>query len=97
MLSPSHERDSCYIAVHAAAHEGKWERYFDLVSNVMADYEGRPHWGKRNPLDADALRKLYPRFDDFLGVRDRLDPGGVFANDYTDRVLGPVAVPAPEK
>jgi L-gulonolactone oxidase len=61
----------------------------------MAGYGGRPHWGKRHFLDAEALRPLYPRFDDFLAVRDRFDPQGLFANDYTDRVLGPVAVPVP--
>jgi hypothetical protein len=26
----------------------------------------------------------------FLAVRRRLDPDGAFANDYTERVLGPV-------
>jgi L-gulonolactone oxidase len=31
---------------------------------------------------------VYPKFDDFLAVRDRLDPARVFANGYLDRVLG---------
>ena len=31
----------------------------------------------------------YPLFDDFVALRDRLDPTGVFANDHLDRVLGP--------
>ena len=39
-------------------------------------------------LDAARLRHLYPRFDDFLAVRDRLDPGRVFTNPYLERVLG---------
>jgi FAD/FMN-containing dehydrogenase len=38
--------------------------------------------------DADALRDLYPRFDEFRAVRDRFDPDRVFANAYLDRVLG---------
>jgi L-gulonolactone oxidase len=38
--------------------------------------------------DAASLRPAYPRFDDFLAVRDALDPGRTFANSYTDRVLG---------
>lgn len=96
MLSPSFERDSCYIAVHADPSEG-WMRYFGLVAEVMADYGGRPHWGKRNPLDAGDLAQLYPRFDDFLSVRERLDPTGAFANGYTDRVLGPAGVVAAEE
>lgn len=87
LLSPSHERDSAYIAVHQ--YEGMaWEPYFRQVEAIMADYDGRPHWGKRHHLDVATLRALYPRFDDFLAVRDRLDPERVFANAYTGTVLG---------
>ena len=32
--------------------------------------------------------ELYPRFDDFRRVRDRVDPDRVFGNAYLDRVLG---------
>jgi L-gulonolactone oxidase len=94
MLSPSHDRDACYIAVH---HDraGEWRRYFASVAALMARFDGRPHWGKRHELGAGELRRLYPRFDDFLAVRERLDPGGVFTNDYVDRMLGPVADPVP--
>ncbi len=49
---------------------------------------GRPHWGKMHGLEADRLQELYPRFDDAVAVRDAADPEGVFANGYTDRVLG---------
>ena len=38
--------------------------------------------------DAASLREVYPRFDEFLAVRDRLDPDRVFANAYLTRVLG---------
>ncbi len=89
MLSPSHDRDSCYIAVHHDRHGG-WEPYFGAVAEAMAGYGGRPHWGKRHALDVGDLRPLYPRFEDFRAVRDRLDPDGVFANGYVERVLGPI-------
>jgi L-gulono-1,4-lactone dehydrogenase len=39
---------------------------------------------------AETLREVYPRFDDFVRVRDELDPERRFANPYLDRVLGPV-------
>ena len=35
-----------------------------------------------------ALQTRYPRFDEFVALRDRLDPTGVLANAYLDRVLG---------
>jgi L-gulonolactone oxidase len=38
--------------------------------------------------DAESLRKAYPKFDDFVAVRDQLDPARTFTNAYLDRVLG---------
>ncbi len=54
----------------------------------MMTYGGRPHWGKMHNRDAESLRATYPRFDDFVAVRDRLDPQRVFGNAYLERVLG---------
>jgi FAD-linked oxidoreductase len=93
MLSPAHGRDSAYIAVHHD-HRGDWQPYFDAIAAVMADYGGRPHWGKRHSLSAIALADLYPRFEEFKAIRAELDPGGSFANPYLEQVLGPVAVAA---
>jgi L-gulono-1,4-lactone dehydrogenase len=92
MLSPAHGRDSCYVAVHHDRY-GDWQPYFEAVAAVMADYGGRPHWGKRHQLGASELAKLYPRFDDFKAVRARLDPDSRFANPYTEQVLGSVPEP----
>lgn len=33
------------------------------------------------------MRALYPRFDDFLRVRERVDPRGVLVNEYVRRHL----------
>jgi L-gulono-1,4-lactone dehydrogenase len=90
MLSPAHERDTCYIAVHQ--YKGMpWEPYFRSIEEIMDSYGGRPHWGKRHFQTAETLPERYPRWEDFQAVRARLDPGGAFANEYTDRVLGPVS------
>ncbi|HEY0632569.1 MAG TPA: D-arabinono-1,4-lactone oxidase [Thermoleophilaceae bacterium] len=86
-LSPGAGRDSCYIAVHQ--YRGmEFETYFRAVEAIMREYGGRPHWGKRHYRSAGDLAALYPDFGRFLAVRDRLDPGRVFANDYVVRVLG---------
>lgn len=87
-LSTAHGRDTAYLAVHQARHL-PYARYFRAVEAIMAEHAGRPHWGKLHRLRADDLRERYPRFDDALSVRDAVDPGRVFANAYTDRVLGP--------
>ena len=48
----------------------------------MRAHDGRPHWGKVHTRTAADLAPAYPRFDDFLAMRDRLDPDRVFANAY---------------
>jgi FAD-linked oxidoreductase len=89
-LSPSYERDTCYIAVHQD-RKLDWRSYFTAVEDALREFDARPHWGKRHFLTAAQLRELYPRWDDFQAVRKRLDPDGVFANAYVERVLGPLA------
>ncbi len=88
LLSPSHERDTAYIAVHQ--YRGmEWRPYFEAVEEIMRDYGGRPHWGKRHFQTAATLAPLYPEWERFRAARDALDPGRVFANEYANRVLGP--------
>jgi len=88
LLSPAHERDTCYIAVHQ--YRGmEFEGYFRAVEAIMDGYGGRPHWGKRHYQSAGTLRERYPEWDRFAAVRDRVDPQRVFQNDYARRVLGP--------
>lgn len=86
-LSPTYERDAFYVAVHQFVGMA-WEPYFAAVEVIVAEHGGRPHWGKRHALDATTLRERYPRFDDFLAVRERLDPTGTFVNGYVRRCLG---------
>jgi FAD-linked oxidoreductase len=92
-MSTAYGRDTGYIAVHRYFREDPTE-YFAGVEAVMRSYDGRPHWGKMHTRTAGDLRSAYPRFGDFVAVRDRLDPAGVFENRYLRTVLGPVTVPA---
>jgi L-gulonolactone oxidase len=86
-LSPSHERDTAYIAVHQ--YRGmEWRSYFEAVEAIMDDYDGRPHWGKRHFQTATTLAPRYPEWESFQRARDELDPDRTFANEYTERVLG---------
>ena len=89
LLSTAAGRDSGFIAVHM--YRGMhWRPYFEAVEALMAELEGRPHWGKRHFQSAATLRARYPDWDRFTALRARLDPEGRFANAWTDRVLGPV-------
>jgi FAD/FMN-containing dehydrogenase len=87
MLSTANGRATGYIAVHRFFREDPTE-YFAAVEAIMRSFDGRPHWGKMHNRTADDLRPAYPRFDEFVAVRDRLDPDRLFANEYLTRVLG---------
>jgi L-gulonolactone oxidase len=87
-LSTGYGRDTAYFAIHM--YRGvEFERYFKAVEAEMRALDGRPHWGKMHYRTAEDLRPAYPKFDEFLSVRDSVDPQRVFANDYVKRVLGP--------
>lgn len=86
-LSTASGRESLYLAFHVPAMADH-TAYFTGVEDVLKRYEGRPHWGKMHNRTAAELAGLYPRFEEFLAVRDDLDPQRVFTNPYLDRVLG---------
>lgn len=86
-LSTASGRESAYIAVHRYWRVDPRE-FFDAIEPIMLRHGGRPHWGKLHSLTADQLRERYPRFDDFVALRDRLDPDRLFGNRYLERVLG---------
>jgi FAD-linked oxidoreductase len=91
-LSTAAGRESGFVAVHM--YRGMpWEPYFRAVEAIMDDLGGRPHWGKRHFQTAATLRPRYPDWDRFQAVRARLDPEGRFANEWTERVLGPAHAP----
>jgi FAD-linked oxidoreductase len=87
-LSPAHGRATVYLAFHTNVRTDHRE-YFAAVERVLRGYDGRPHWGKLHTRTAADLAPAYPRFADFVTLRDRLDPDRLFTNDYLERVLTP--------
>ena len=86
-LSTAYGRESGYVAVHQY-HRRPHDAYFRAVEQIACDLGGRPHWGKLHYRDAASLRAAYPRFEEFVAVRDKLDPQRMFGNDYLSSVLG---------
>lgn len=87
MLSTAYERDVAYFAVHTALSQDP-RRLFADAQALFQRHEGRPHWGKMHSFTHRHFSAVLPRFDDFLQVRNELDPERMFANEYTRRVLG---------
>jgi FAD/FMN-containing dehydrogenase len=87
-MSMMHGRDTMMIElIQLTRTEGGYEL---LAAYEEALYElgGRPHWGQVNTLTGShgLVASMYPRYGDWLDVRRRLDPDGVFDSAFTKRV-----------
>ncbi len=69
-----------------------WRPDVPAVTALLPEIEralpasARPHWGKLFTLDGAAVAARYDRWDDFVGLRRRLDPEGRFGNDFLSRL-----------
>jgi FAD-linked oxidoreductase len=86
-LSTAYGRDSAYVAIHQYVGL-PYTDYFRLFESIATSVGGRPHWGKMHTRAAAYLGSVYPRFADFLLIRDSLDPSRRFANPYLSQVFG---------
>jgi FAD-linked oxidoreductase len=86
-LSMFDERDGCTISIHQFADEDH-RAYFAAIEPIFWKYDGRPHWGKLHTLEAPQLAALYPHWNDFLAVREALDPDGRMLNAHLRAVFG---------
>ena len=83
-LSGAYQRPT--LAIHFT-----WKPEPDAVRALLPDIEAalapfaaRPHWGKVNTVDAATLARVHPRLGDARALFDRLDPHGMFSNDYLE-------------
>lgn len=86
-LSPAYQRDSAYISFHMY-RPMPYKDYFKKMEEIMLEYDGRPHWGKMHNLKADVLSKKYPKWQEFLTIREQLDPNQTFINSYLKDLFG---------
>ncbi|KAJ7584840.1 D-arabinono-1,4-lactone oxidase-domain-containing protein [Mycena floridula] len=87
-LSPSNGQRTCWIGIVQYKPYGfnvPYRRLFKTFESILERHGGKPHWAKAHELRQDTLRTLYPRFDDFVGVLEEVDPHGLFRNEYIQR------------
>jgi D-arabinono-1,4-lactone oxidase len=81
------------------------ETFYPQFWNLFRD-SGIPfrlHWGKFQPVYepgdrswVDFFKSQYPRWDDFLTLRERRDPNNIFLNGYWRDRFGLWDAPAPK-
>lgn len=85
-LSPFYARDSVSISVHQF-YKQDYLSIFNLVEPIFQKYGGRPHWGKIHTMQAEDLALLYPKWWDFLTLREQLDPQRKWLNPYLEQLF----------
>ncbi|MGN5534890.1 D-arabinono-1,4-lactone oxidase [Acinetobacter sp. Lyrl_1] len=85
-LSPFYGRDSVSISIHQF-YKQDCQHIFKWVEPILQKYQGRPHWGKLHSMQADQLRELYPKWDDFMQLREQLDPQQKWINPYLRQIF----------
>jgi FAD/FMN-containing dehydrogenase len=85
-LSPCYGRTTVTISLHQNAGSPFMD-YFRAIEPVFLNYGGRPHWGKKHTLQSMMIGKLYPRWNDFLSLRAKMDPEGIFLNEHLSKQL----------
>ncbi|OBZ89695.1 L-gulonolactone oxidase [Choanephora cucurbitarum] len=91
-MSPAYGRKTCYIGVIMYRPYGKpvpYKKYWKGYEDIMREYNGRPHWAKAHGQGIKELEASFPKFQDFLRVRQQVDPQGMFLNNYLRRHVVP--------
>uniref|UniRef100_A0A0D6R656 L-gulonolactone oxidase n=1 Tax=Araucaria cunninghamii TaxID=56994 RepID=A0A0D6R656_ARACU len=68
----------------------KWNMdIYDEIEQMLVEKHGATlHWGKSGGYLFDGTGRRAVSLDKFVQVKNRMDPHGVFSNDWTDGVLG---------
>ncbi|MGE8557090.1 MAG: D-arabinono-1,4-lactone oxidase [Acinetobacter sp.] len=85
-LSPFYQRDSVSISIHQF-YKQDYHIIFDLVEPIFQKYQGRRHWGKLHSMSVASLRDLYPKWEDFMLLRQQLDPQQKWLNPYLKQLF----------
>lgn len=65
-------------------------RYYEAFEWLMKEMGGRPHWAKNFAhVTREDVYRMYPEMDDWMHVRNEVDPDGMFIGDWHRRLLIP--------
>ena len=99
-LSPSYGSDMVRIDIFwfERNREDAATEFYPQFWSLLSRFGFRPHWGKTLPAAGSAtgaayVREQYPRFAEFMELREQFDPDQVFVTEYWREHLG-IARPA---
>ncbi len=92
-MSPAYDKDVFRVDIFLSGNDlFDPQEYYQQFWDLLAPYSFRTHWGKWQPGttdDANGVKKwrdylkgLYPKWDEFLSMRNTMDPDQIFVNEY---------------
>ncbi|RNF20057.1 putative L-gulonolactone oxidase [Trypanosoma conorhini] len=92
-LSPAFGRKTCWIGIVMYRPYLRYARdtmrYYQAFSDAMTALGGRPHWAKYYTWGPSQLKEAYGQnWEDFLRLRQKLDPGDLFVNGWWKSLSG---------
>ncbi|OCF57031.1 D-arabinono-1,4-lactone oxidase [Kwoniella mangroviensis CBS 10435] len=95
-LSPSYGRETCWIGVVTYRPYGlavPYRKFHEKFASLLASHGGRPHWAKQHSLRPKDLEVIYPKFNDFRSVLQRVDPNAIMRSENVRRHIDGENVP----
>ena len=76
------------VLLHGAfmAITGDWNEFVNELDRRVLEFGGRLYTAKDSRTTADTFHAMYPRIDEWIAVRRKADPDGVFASDMARRL-----------
>ncbi|HCM05571.1 MAG TPA: FAD-linked oxidoreductase, partial [Oceanospirillales bacterium] len=84
--SQFYKRAGAAISVHNF-HDKPHKAYFSEMEAIFDRYQGRPHWGKLHNKTEKEFSVLYPQWNAFKELRQRLDPERQFINQHLETIF----------
>jgi hypothetical protein len=88
-LTPEFGKDVCYIDTPFLVKTRGADELLGIYGKILLKHGGIPHWGKINDVLSDnpgIIRDFYPMLEVWQHVYREFNSGGIFNNEFTDRM-----------